>query len=74
MDIQDSYVALCFDQAVGYLGTTIEADLEQAGNKPSKGEGKVKMARERILKKYFGEDYGQSAKQQQFSDPAALFS
>lgn len=71
MDIQDSYVALCFDQAVGYLGTSIEAELEQAGNRPSKGESKARMARERVLKKHFGDEYGQQ--KNQFADPAAFF-
>jgi len=70
MGIEDVYVAYCFDQAVSYLGSVIEGELNDAGHKPSKDEGQIRFARERVYQKYFG-DAKEEAKG--FADPAALF-
>lgn len=64
-----SYEAYCLDQAVWYAGITISADLEKAGQKRSKGEGRIQSARQRVLDKYFGKTEGR----QSFADPALLF-
>lgn len=64
-----SYEAYCLDQAVWYAGVTISADLEKAGQKRSKGEGRIQSARQRILDKYFGK----TGSKQTFADPALLF-
>jgi hypothetical protein len=71
MGVEDDYVAYCLDEAVGYLGTTIENELEQAGQKPSKDAQKIKIARERVVKKHFGDIRG--AKPKKYADPAAFF-
>lgn len=64
-----SYEAYCLDQAVWYAGITISGDLEKAGQKRSKGEGRMQSARQRVLDRYFGE----SGAKQRFADPALLF-
>jgi len=69
MDIQDPYVAYCFDQAVGYLGTSIEGELREASSgKPSKEEHRARMAQERVLRRHFPEVMGP----QKFADPSAF--
>lgn len=66
-----SYEAYCIDEAVWYLGTTIESELDEAGNgKPSKGERKAHDARKRVLEKYFGKA---PEEQRKFADPMAFF-
>lgn len=64
-----SYEAYCLDQAVWYVGTTIEGELEQAGHKKQKGEGRVIAARQAVLDKYLGKTETKG----QFADPAVLF-
>lgn len=64
-----SYEAYCLDQAIGYLGTMVESELDRAGHRPSKGEKKTEAARKRIIAKYMGE----TEQKKQFADPALLF-
>lgn len=64
----DSYEAYCFDEAVWYFGSTVSAELEKAGQKKSKGQGKTESARKRVLLKYLG-----GKAEQQYADPAAFF-
>jgi hypothetical protein len=67
-----SYEAYCLDEAVWYLGTTIEAELNEAENgKPSKGQRKAEDARKRVLEKHFGKTPEAKRK---FADPMAFFS
>lgn len=67
-----SYEAYCLDQAIGYLGSVVEQELDKVGRKPEKGEKKQQAARERLLAKYMAEgDQNKIAKQ--FADPAVLF-
>lgn len=65
-----SFRAYCFDEALWYLGTTIEHEMEKASHKPSKGERQAHSARQRVLDKFLGdkEEGGQK-----FADPALLF-
>jgi hypothetical protein len=52
MALDDEYVAYCFDQAVGYIGRSIEAELDKVEAKtPAEGEQKRKM----IFAKFFDE-------------------
>lgn len=64
-----SYEAYCLNQAVWYAGVTISADLEKAGQKRQKNEGRMQSARQRVLDKYFGKTETTG----QFADPALLF-
>lgn len=71
MDIDDPYVAFCFDQAVGYLGSVIEGELREAGHKPSKEENKARAAQDKVIAKHFPDSAKDDSKK--FADPAALF-
>lgn len=65
-----SYEAFCLDQAVWYLGTRIQTQLENVGRKKDRKQAANEAARERLMKKILGqEDSGKSG----FADPAALF-
>lgn len=67
-----SYEAYCLDQAIGYLGTQLEYELERAGEKPNKNEKKIEAARKKVLEKYMSQ--GKKKKQTKgFADPALLF-
>lgn len=67
--VQGSYEAYCLDQAVWFVGATIQNDLEKAGHKRQKGEANIVAARRRVLAKYMGD----TNQEKQFADPAALF-
>lgn len=58
------------DEAVWYLGATIEQELEKAGRtgRKSKAEASSESARKRVLAKYFDEP-----EERQYMDPALLF-
>lgn len=64
-----SYEAYCFDQAVWYLGVTIQNEIDQAGQKKDSKQAAIEAARQRVLKKFLD---GHEAKGQ-YADPAALF-
>jgi hypothetical protein len=64
-----SYEAYCLDQAVGYVGAVIQNALEEAGSKPSKSERNAQAAREKVLKKYLGDESETTA----YADPSAFF-
>lgn len=69
-----SYEAYCLDEAIVYFGTSIEAMLEKAGSKPSKGERKAQAARERLLNKILNnEEEKKKTKNSGFADPATMF-
>ena len=63
-----SYEAYCLDQAVGYVGAFIQAELEKAGHRPSKEQRKVEAARQKVLDRYLGVE-----KETNFADPSVLF-
>ena len=65
-----SYEAFCLDQAVWYFGTTLQNELEKAGQKKQKGEGRLIAARQRVLDKRLGKEKKGSA---EFADPSAFF-
>lgn len=65
-----SLEAYCLDEAVFYFGTTVSNELEAAGQKRGKGQGKVEAARQRVFMKFMGDE---GKKQQKFADPAAFF-
>ena len=64
-----SYEAYCFNEAVWFFGTTVTNELEAAGQKRSKGDGRVQSARKRVLDKFLGKPDAPK----QFADPALLF-
>lgn len=68
--IEDDYVAYCLDQAVGYFGRHLEAELEKAGSDTKTAE-EAEHKRRLILDKYLGEE----GKPQRglFADPATMF-
>lgn len=65
-----SYEAYCFNQAVWFFGSHIDAEVEKAGQKRQKGEAQIMSARKRVLSKFINEP-GET--KGQFADPAALF-
>lgn len=65
----DSYEAYCLDEAVIYFGLALENMLQEAGQKPSKGDRKAQAAREALLNKVFGKGEGSSG----YADPALMF-
>lgn len=65
------YPAFCLNQAVWYLGTTIEAEMDEASQeKPSPEAQRSRGARKRVLDRYL--EPGNLKKQ--YADPAAFFS
>lgn len=68
--IDDEYVAYCLDQAVGYFGRTLDAELEKAGS-DAKNEDEAEYKRKRVLDAFLGED--KKPQRGMFADPAALF-
>lgn len=69
LSIKDEYVAYCFDQAVGYFGRTLEAELEGV---EAKTAAERDQKRKRILSKYL-DDETEKPRRGQFADPAAMF-
>ena len=69
----DSYEAYCVDEAVVYFGLTLDSELEQAGEKPGKGEKKAQAARERILDKVLRPKGSGTTAGGGFADPASMF-
>jgi len=65
-----SYEAYCFDQAIWYFGITLENELSQAGQKPSKDDRKAQGARERVLERVLGISKPDNEK---FMDPMVMF-
>lgn len=68
--VDDDYVAYCLDQAVGYFGRTLEAELEKAGS-DAKNDEEAEWKRQRVLSSFLGED--KKPQRGMFADPAALF-
>lgn len=65
-----TYSAFCFNQAVWYLGTLIESEMDEASaSKPSAEEQRARGARQRVLDRYL--EPGNLKKQ--YADPAAFF-
>lgn len=71
LGIEDDYVAYCLDQAVGYVGRTIEAELEKAGS-GAKNEEEAEWKRKLVLDRYLGEE--DKPQRGLYADPAAMFS
>jgi hypothetical protein len=67
-----SFEAFCLDQAVWYLGTRIQSELDKVGRKRDRKEVANAEARKRLMKKLMGED--EKSGGSGFADPAALFS
>ena len=72
--VEGSYEAYCFDEAVWFLGVTINNELDSAGQKESKESRKTKMARDLVIQKYFGTKKSSGGSGSGFADPSALFS
>lgn len=68
--IDDSYVAYCLDQAVGYFGRTLEAELEKAGS-DAKNEDEAEWKRRKVLESFLGEE--DKPQRGLYADPAAMF-
>lgn len=66
--IDDKYVALCFDQAVGHVGMTIQNELDAVEGKKA---AEIKAKQQIILDGYFGIEPG--SVKGRFADPAAMF-
>jgi len=68
---EDSYVAYCFDQAVAYLGSFIDGELDKANNsgKANKEQMKAQRMRDRVFEQYFG-----VKKEPKFASPPVFFS
>lgn len=70
LNIEDSYVAYCLDEAVTFFGLSLENKLEEAGHKQSKEERKAKAARDQVLDRIFGTN---KKKTKGYADPALMF-
>jgi len=73
--VEDDYVGYCLDQAVGFFGTFIESELEQAEERVRARKGKtresaIKAARMRVLRQYGIQSGATEARQ--FADPALM--
>lgn len=69
--IEDDYVAYCLDQAVGYFGRSVEAELEKAGAN-AKNESDATWKRQQALDRFIG-DEDNKPRRGSFADPAAMF-
>jgi len=68
--IEDEYVAYCLDQAVGYFGRTLDAELEKAGSS-AKNNDEAEWKRTQILDAFLGDE--KKPRSGLFADPAAMF-
>lgn len=68
--IEDSYVAYCLDQAVGFFGRHLDAELEKVGS-DAKNDEEAKWKRQQILDKYFEEE-DKKPRPGRFADPAGM--
>lgn len=64
-----SYEAYCLDEAVWYFGTTVQAEVDKAGQKKAKGQAATEAARKKILERFVGSEKKGSG----FADPATFF-
>lgn len=76
LHVSDEYVGYCLDQAVGFFGSFIEQELDQAEERVRSRKGKtresaVKQARMRVLQTY-GISPGGGSGTRQFADPALM--
>lgn len=68
--ITDEYVAFCVDQAIGYFGRVVEAELEAVEGKT---DTERSQKRDRVLQRYIGENDDEKPRRGQFADPTAMF-
>lgn len=69
LGIEDDYVAYCLDQAVGYFGRHLEAELS---NVEAKDNNEGEWKRRLILERYLGTEEDKPSRGA-FADPAAMF-
>lgn len=69
LDIEDAYVAYCLDQAVGYFGRHLEAELEKAGN-GAKNDQEAEWKRKLVMDRYMSDK--DKPQRGLFADPAAM--
>lgn len=69
LQIDDDYMAYCLDQAIGYLGRTIEAELDKVEGKTRE---ETEQKRSRVLDRFLALD-NEKPSRGQFADPAAMF-
>lgn len=69
LDIEDGYVAYCLDQAVGYFGRHLEAELEKAGS-GAKNDQEAEWKRKLVMDRYMSDN--DKPQRGLFADPAAM--
>lgn len=69
LSIDDRYVAYCLDQAVGYFGRHLEAELEKAGN-GAKNDQEAEWKRRLVMDRYMSDT--DKPQRGMFADPAAM--
>lgn len=67
MALDDDYLAYCLDQAVGFIGRAIEAELDKV---EAKNEAEGEHKRKRVLAKFFDEEDKPS--RGLYADPAMM--
>lgn len=67
MALDDEYVAYCFDQAVGYIGRAIDAELDKV---ESKTQSEAEYKRKLVFERFFGDEDKPS--RGLYADPAAM--
>lgn len=66
--MEDEYSAYCLDQAVGYFGRTLEAELNKV---EGKSDAEIEQKRQRLLDKYLL-DENEKPPPGRFADPRAM--
>lgn len=70
LNIRNTYVAYCLDQAVIFFGLQFEGMLQEAGHKQGKEERRSAAARDKLVNQMFSPE---AQKGTGFADPALMF-
>jgi hypothetical protein len=68
MGIEDDYIAYCLDQAVGFFGRHLQAELDRV---EAKNQSEAEWKQRQILDRYLGEPDNKPSRGS-FADPAAM--
>jgi hypothetical protein len=67
VNLDDDYLAYCLDQAVGYVGRAIQAELDKV---EAKTESEAERKRKLVFERFFGDT--QKPSRGLYADPAAM--
>ena len=69
LGLDDRYIGYCFDQAIGFIGETIDNELEEIENDSKASDFSKTTRKQNVLKQYFGEAWEPRG---QYADPVAM--